>query len=223
MRLPKFWEEASISSFEKTLEIWRELYILDDVFYEKIISELDFRNINPKKTYCYLLRFLELWGVRRTAVKVDPRKLSETITCLRPLLTDLNHNLIEVDLQTIEEKVIEVFNKISRVDNIGPTSSSKILHLLIPNLFIMWDREIAREFDVQMNSGGYVNFLKMCKSIYEKLSEKYKEQGVDNPTAYLLSKFKKPLTKLLDEYNWLYTRSWRDKIFEIAKKSVNDS
>jgi len=120
MRLPKFWEEASISSFEKTLEIWRELYILDDVFYEKIISELDFRNINPKKTYCYLLRFLELWGVRRTAVKVDPRKLSETITCLRPLLTDLNHNLIEVDLQTIEEKVIEVFNKISRVDNIGP-------------------------------------------------------------------------------------------------------
>ncbi|MCL7384146.1 MAG: hypothetical protein LZ174_07655 [Thaumarchaeota archaeon] len=223
MRLPKFWEEASISSFEKTLEIWRELYILDDVFYEKIISELDFRNINPKKTYCYLLRFLELWGVRRTAVKVDPRKLSETITCLRPLLTDLNHNLIEVDLQTIEEKVIEVFNKISRVDNIGPTSSSKILHLLIPNLFIMWDREIAREFDVQMNSGGYVNFLKMCKSIYEKLSEKYKEQGVNNPTAYLLSKFKKPLTKLLDEYNWLYTRSWRDKIFEIAKKSVNDS
>ena len=223
MRLPKFWEEASISSFEKTLEIWRELYILDDVFYEKIISELDFRNINPKKTYCYLLRFLELWGVRRTAVKVDPRKLSETITCLRPLLTDLNHNLIEVDLQTIEEKVIEVFKKISRVDNIGPTSSSKILHLLIPNLFIMWDREIAREFDVQMNSGGYVNFLKMCKSIYEKLSEKYKEQGVDNPTAYLLSKFKKPLTKLLDEYNWLYTRSWRDKIFEIAKKSVNDS
>jgi len=217
MRLPKFWEEASISSFEKTLEIWRELYILDDVFYQKIISELDFRNINPKKTYCYLLRFLELWGVRRTAVKVDPRKLSETINCLRPLLTDLNHNLTEVDLQTIEGKVIEVFNKISRVDNIGPTSSSKILHLLIPNLFIMWDREIAREFDVQMNSGGYVNFLKMCKSIYKKLSEKYKEQGVDNPTAYLLSKFKKPLTKLLDEYNWLYTRSWRDKIFEIAK------
>jgi len=223
MRLPKFWEETSISSFEKTLEIWRELYILDDVFYQKIISELDFRNINPKKTYCYLLRFLELWGVRRTAVKVDPRKLSETITCLRPLLTDLNHNFTEVDLQTIEDKVIEVFNKISSVDNIGPTFSSKILHLLIPNLFIMWDREIAREFGVQMNSGGYVNFLKMCKSIYKKLSEKYKEQGVDNPTAYLLSKFKKPLTKLLDEYNWLYTRSWRDKILEIAKKSVNDS
>jgi len=111
MRLPRFWEGVTVQLFEETLEIWRELYILDDVFYRKIISELDFRYIDPKKSYCYLLRFLELWGMRRSAVKVDPRKLSEKITNLRPLLTNLNRNFIEVDLQTVEDEVIEVLMK----------------------------------------------------------------------------------------------------------------
>jgi len=165
MRLPRFWEGVTVQLFEETLEIWRELYILDDVFYRKIISELDFPYIDPKKSYCYLLRFLELWGMRRSAVKVDPRKLSEKITNLRPLLTNLNRNFIEVDLQTVEDEVIEVFDEVSEVDNIGSTSSSKILHPLVPNFFIMWDKEIAREFNIQTNSSGYVNFLKICKSI----------------------------------------------------------
>jgi len=51
------------------------------------------------------------------------------------------------------------------------------------------------------------------------LFEKYKNQGINNPFEYLPNKFKKPLTKLLDEYNWLWTRNWRYKIFEIAKNS----
>jgi hypothetical protein len=50
------------------------------------------------------------------------------------------------------------------------------------------------------------------------LFEKYRNQGVNNPCEYLSNKFEKPLTKLLDEYNWLWTRNWRTKIFEIAKE-----
>ncbi len=40
---------------------------------------LDWRTLDERTTFSYLIRFLELWGVRRAAVKIDPEKLCEAI------------------------------------------------------------------------------------------------------------------------------------------------
>jgi len=210
-------KRLEISDFENLLDLWKGLYILDDVFYLKAISELsmlDF-NIEPKHAYSFLIRFLELWGVRRTAINISPEELSYKILQLKPLLVSINTNLLHADLQIMGGKAVQVFKEIRDVKNVGSTSASKILHLLIPKFFVMWDYDIAKKYHVEMSPKGYLKFLIRCQSLLKSILEEYRKSGIENPEAYLSSKYGKPLTKLLDEYNWLSSRKWLSRIHRI--------
>ena len=211
-------KRLKISDFENLLDVWKGLYILDDVFYLKAISELsklDF-NIEPKHAYSFLIRFLELWGVRRTAINISPEELSHKILQLKPLLVSINTDLLHADLQIMGVKAVKIFKEICDVKNVGSTSASKILHLLRPKFFVMWDYDIAKEYHVEMSPKGYLKFLMQCQSLLKSILEEYRKSGIEDPEAYLSSKYRKPLTKLLDEYNWLSSRKWLSRIHHIT-------
>jgi len=210
-------KRLEIGDFENLLDTWKGLYILDDVFYLKAISELsklDF-NIEPRHAYSFLIRFLELWGVRRTAINISPEELSHKILQLKPLLASINTDLLHADLQIVGGKAVQVFKEIRDVKNIGSTSASKILHLLRPEFFVMWDYDIAKKYHVEMSPKGYLKFLMRCQSFLKSILEEYRKSGIEDPEVYLSNKYGKPLTKLLDEYNWLSSRKWLSRILRI--------
>jgi hypothetical protein len=79
-------------------------------------------------------------------------------------------------------------------------AASKSLHLLLPELFVMWDREIKRSAP-----GGYGAYQRLMHDLAARLAV---EAGV--PTDELALQLqqllgyraRKPLSKYLDEYNW---------------------
>ena len=172
-------------------------------------------DVDPAKAYAYLIRFLELWGVRRAAVNVSPEELSSKIAEIKPILMRLSVSILEANSEALNDAK-EAFQRISSVRGIGATSASKILHLLRPRFFVMWDKEIAeKKYHVAMNADGYVEFLKKCQSELKALLAKYKELGIKDPESWLTRKYGKPLAKLLDEYNWLLTRPWLQRILAL--------
>lgn len=207
---------VSIQKFEEHLDLWRELYIIDDLLYSKIIADLRVHAVTPKIAYSHIIRFLGLWGVGQSAVGIDPRQLAKRINELRPKLAGLEP-LLKLNLDKQAGLIEDMFKQLSAIKNIGPTSTSKILHLLKPETFVMWDAEIAKCYNVSMNEKGYVEFLGKMKNMLVELLEEYsRERGWSDAEARLTSKYGgKSLAKLIDEYNWLKTRKWLNRLKQL--------
>lgn len=80
-----------------------------------------------------------------------------------------------------------------RTKRVGPTASAKVLHLALPDLFMIWDRKVRETFNFGDNTAEYLRFLENMQDWNQKLS---------TTLTFLQSKYKKSCTKLIDEYNW---------------------
>jgi hypothetical protein len=141
-------------------------------------------------------------------VNISEDELCSKINELKQQLEQLNLEpkqleLLKVNLDNLGQWIRKAFDQIASVRYVGPTSASKILHLLLPGLFVMWDKYIAEEFRVRMNSQGYLEFLRKSQDTLRSLMNDYRNRGLKDPKYELYGKYDKPLTKLLDEYNWL--------------------
>jgi hypothetical protein len=95
-------------------------------------------------------------------------------------------------------KIKQVFVDFEEV--LGPVGAAKCLHLLAPNFFPLWDRAIAKAYDVPLknrgnNADSYCLFIEIskeqCKSIRQKKT--------------VITNF----LKAIDEYNYCrYTKQW---------------
>ena len=102
-------------------------------------------------------------------------------------------------LDDADESMIEnLFQSFERV--LGPVGAAKALHLLAPSFFPLWDRAIAKAYDLELGRAGwngerYWQFL--CISKRQCLDVRR-----DNPHCH------DPL-KSIDEYNYCrYTKKW---------------
>ena len=84
----------------------------------------------------------------------------------------------------------------------GGAAASKVLHLMIPDLFVMWDNEIATLAGVsygrfQLRMHDFANCLEtqFAAEHHSKDIEGYFQ-------TYLHSPVRKSLARLLDEFNW---------------------
>jgi hypothetical protein len=88
----------------------------------------------------------------------------------------------------------------SGVLNMGDAAASKTLHLVIPDLFVMWDKEIRRS-----SPQGYGTFLSRMHGVACRLADEAPVAAHD-VEAYLQELLgyerRKPLAKYLDEFNW---------------------
>lgn len=114
-------------------------------------------------------------------------------------------NLALEDADLKDERLVKavdvVFNEVTKV--CGRTGASKVLHLLAPSFFVMWDEKI-RDF---YNVASYIDFLRRMKDeLNEALTLYCQDFKVDRNRAKEDIKARcggKPLTKIIDEYNFL--------------------
>lgn len=175
-----------------------------------------------------VLKFVNKWKSR---VAENEGKTKDEISAWYKKNSDklqkLNRNLLDLkdeDYDTIREWYLSI-----KIDGIGPTTISKVLHILKPKLFVAWDTEIAKKYGFKHDAYGYVDFIKEMKRFAEVitgwrdgnevkyLTEKIKglyEQGTKEETDPEVSKSPNDritfldaegieLTKLIGEYNWV--------------------
>jgi len=107
-----------------------------------------------------------------------------------------------------EKDIIDLFDqfldalKIDGGKNNGsksPVSVSKALHLLAPNFFPLWDKEISKAYDCYYAKNPDMQYIKFCY-IMKEIAIKMKTYRLEQ---------EKPVLKVIDEYNYSkFTKNW---------------
>ena len=169
-----------------------------------------------------LVEFLNKWKCRlRNYDNVTASNLRNCIVDIHPELSILqNHSILNFNFETHDnrERIERIFNSFlfygsPIAKNFGPTATSKVLHIINPDLFVMWDDAIRLRYWIQNNeiidSGrGYYFFLFETKRIAEGLVEECGERlNLPDPASWLSERLNitppHSLVKFIDEFNWL--------------------
>jgi hypothetical protein len=97
----------------------------------------------------------------------------------------------------------KLFESLEYVRGVGPTNSSKILHLFSPDFFVMWDKEIRETVSRHTNykEGDYALFLKDMKERISGLNNSELDGLLVKLKPLEIEGVKKTIPKLIDEYN----------------------
>lgn len=162
--------------------------------------------------------FLIQWGmmVRTLARKdMDWAKLGHVLRNLEPHLKILRGKSflnVRFDDEEISKTIKEVYEELSSVKHVGATAVSKILHLMNPKIFVMWDEKICRMYNVKGSAKGYLEFLSKNQRL---LKDMFTEKECDE----LRSKFGgKTLAKLIDEFNWYIANEGISDIYDKIRR-----
>lgn len=90
----------------------------------------------------------------------------------------------------------------------GLTSTSKILHMCVFNFFVMSDENIRYEYGCKANAKRYTNFMIRMSLLVQDLLQQAKDEK-EHICPHDGRSVK--LTKVLDQYNYVITRSNKDK------------
>lgn len=198
--------------FCELVEMYEKRYEkLDDIYVEALqrLENKKLCNFDDYDIKCIIYPYLLRWGKMARVLgfkgcKIIGDKLGEMNFQLSKFRQE---DLSTVDLDSVSRKISGIYDEImntewksemGRFKRVGPTSASKILHLVAPNLFMMWDREIRGYYGFQSNGQEYVRFLAQMKNWIEKLKSTIEK---------LKNKHQKPFTKIIDEYNWIKCRT----------------
>jgi hypothetical protein len=130
-------------------------------------------------------------------------RIGDRLREMDPQLTKLRQeSLSTVDLDRMSSEFVDIYDEIMNIGwksekgktkRVGPTAASKTLHLVAPNLFIIWDRAIRNHYVFKESGAEYVRFLVNMQTWLKKLK---------SPIGALQSRYGKSCTKIIDEYNW---------------------
>lgn len=132
--------------------------------------------------------------------------LNDLTNQLQPLL---HAEFTTVDLGKDKQMIVDSFDKLAGIRGIESTGAAKILHLLNPHLFVMWDNAIGGRhspkkdyanldvirsgfwnppvYPFARSGAGYYDFLGYCQTIFK---------GLVSPSP------RKTLAKCIDEFNY---------------------
>jgi len=173
-----------------------------------------------------LIRFINQWATRS---RFDAEKLRRAYVHMFPTLQDLRRvNLYEVrpwqplaQHGTVSEAIKTVFETVATCGaRYESTGASKILHTWLPDLCVMWDAAIAAGYGIYKGATQYrrkgadysERFLpRVSIQILEALDTYIADKGGTRvKAAAAISRLAgdRPLTKIVDEYNYAkYTLS----------------
>ena len=166
-----------------------------------------------EKSAANILKFLIEWKTRGVTDKGLKGKrfkknLANALKYIKKNCTPIiNKHLNSVNLEMVKKTIKDLYGILADIKGFGPTATSKILHILFPDLFVMWDQKIIAAYKESgkihgTNANLYVSFLKLMQEQAKKYSKKHK------PRFWTLKIARKPsIPKLIDEYNYLtYTK-----------------
>lgn len=213
------------SKFEKEIELTECIYFgaierLKHV--RKDLSRLD----DIRHVRRVIKPFLIQWGMMsRVAGRegLDWEKLGETLRSLEKDFSVLrNRRFLTIDFneENVSSAIKNIYNRIRSIRYIGGhTCTPKIMHLLNPEIFVMWDKDIGKNYQKRNNRitdspKGYLEFLKEIQKELRKLfGDRQKEtgNGLDEIIREIRSKYKnKTVARIIDEYNWMIAHPFKD-------------
>jgi hypothetical protein len=168
-------------------------------FGNKKLSDLNYSDVES-----VLHPFLLRWGrMGRVLGFKGCKRIGDKLGEMDLQLTKLRQEaLLTVDLDRMSSEFVDIYDEImntkwksekGKTKRVGPTAASKALHLVAPNLFIIWDRAIRNHYVFKENGAEYVRFLANMQTWLKKLK---------SPISALQSRYGKSCTKIIDEYNW---------------------
>ena len=183
-----------------------------------------------------LYRFIKSWDSR---FQGTPPLIKEAYEKIFPMLKQLEAKKIQdIDLTEIEfkGKIESIFNRMTRctpehaLHQYESTDASKILHTILPHLFVMWDRRIRDGIlgsENRMYGDIYAwEFLpKMQRELEEAIQTCMKERKLDRVGAinFITDMCEsKTLAKLADQHNYMvYTMP--ENFLEYVKEELERS
>lgn len=204
------WDDLSWTAFVAGLKGYRDHFSAkdrEDRVYFRSLDVLQARPLAARPALATdLVRLLNSWACRLSSARAPAaleawlRGHVPDLERLEPL-TILDPRVREHDaaIEGLHDDLI-AHMRASGVLNMSDAAASKALHMVIPALFVMWDKEIRRSAPE-----GYGAFLSRMHAVARRLAE-----AAPVPTrdveAYLQELLgyerRKPLAKYLDEYNW---------------------
>ena len=109
---------------------------------------------------------------------------------------DMRFETVDLSNNEITDKIKLIYSSLSQFEGIKYVGATKIMHLLRPNFFVMWDTKIIKNYQketlrgyINTSPSGYVNFMKEMQKRYRNKEFLNLAEGVSIPRA-------------IDLYNW---------------------
>lgn len=209
------WEE-----FYKVLKDYRDKFFTgqmpEEKYYIEISTEINGLAIPEKATHAdSILLFLNRWKCFIYQKELFINLLVNWVNNNKSQLENLSVFTIEnIDLAVNSENIDFIYNSLMDFKNNGivtmsDAAASKISHLMIPKLFLMWDKNIIKKFRYSKYSDFLLKMQKFAKNIKKEFLDRYPGKKIDD---YLMESLgysvKKPLAKYIDEYNWYLAKGY---------------
>jgi len=92
-----------------------------------------------------------------------------------------------INFDIYKTNIQKAFTKLASIKGIQKTGTSKLMHLIVPKVFVMWDTYIRNYYSFKKgDADDYINFLKLMQSEFPKVKS---YQG-------------RTVAKLIDEHNY---------------------
>lgn len=194
-----------------------ELYHLKekrDHFYDDYMKNKDWHAWEspdlPDSEVPSLFTFLNQWSTHYPSRPEQVIAFKSAYKSVFPAIQMLKDDKLE-DVELSESKSGQIESIFMRIAHCGSrdeaTGASKILHTILPNLFVMWDTSIGAGYAVTRTPHEYAyRFLgRIQKQVNEAILSYVSEFKCSREAAVsgLISKGNgRTLTKLIDEYNY---------------------
>ena len=196
--------------------------------YRKKIDWSDFGRLTTHQIKNQAFHFLNTWGCRFTATDFLASKVkSAHLYHSAGIFALAKETIQDIDLQlsikiycgklAAEDLVFQIFTGFCNLrQRFRWVAASKLLHMINPKLFVMWDNEIVDGYGIKLNEKSYAyEFLpKMKEEVNEAISTYMQDNGCNRSVAIdelQKQNSQRTLAKLADEYNFeKYTKKRKD-------------
>jgi len=211
-----------------------------DKVYQQIMNNTDLLNhlkncpedLSPTKIQKLVIEgFLNRWSCRLPNNESVAREIRDALIDLKPHLMSIKDYTLRDNFSTVVNNNIQSKLTLGEViescylrlckctRNFAGTATTKLLHVIHPSLFVMWDapmRDYYRKqnYLIKETSRGYVLFLEQMQRLIFSIDKAFASASLEPPPAknqvvedYLSSRMgynpPKTAAKYIDEYNWI--------------------
>ena len=192
----------------------------------RFVDWKNLHNLNTEEVKRRIIGFLNKWHCRLPSTDRLAEKIKETYRLTIPFLNALEDETLENfqfdkkkvvqgEKYTNEEILLKIFDSFCEIGhNFRGVAASKLLSLINPSLFVMWDTPICEAYGIRAPSEPYIRDKQYVPEFFPLMKEKansvidsyMKEKKCSRSEATkAINSFRKwrTLAKLLDEYNWV--------------------
>jgi len=216
---------------DKVNKIEEEIQLTECIYFGAIEKLKDVQdNLSKLNDIQHVRRvikpFLIQWGMMGRVVGRGGLNWKKLGTALRNLekefhvLRDKRFLTVNLNETKVSSAIKTIYQELRSIRYIGGvTSTPKILHLLNPEMFVMWDEDIRKNYKekngrIGDTPEGYLEFLNEAQNeLMETLEDRRRitARGLDEIEREIRRKYKnKTLARIIDEYNWITAHPFTD-------------